>query len=723
MADIFGSIRTDRLTASANNQALYGGANKTGSGTGNDTLNSSTYAGVSLYAGDGDDTLIAKSGDLVIDGGGGSDTVQLAASVSLHNNDDWLAGVESIVITSKAIGRYDFSDQTEVLSITGGAAADTIYGGSAADTLKGGGGNDELHVQTTDRLIDGGTGLDTVWFRANVTSALANATLLNVEKIDFEQGSAGSYDFSSQTEALRIEASTYGDQITGGTGADTITGGASADRLNGGKGNDVLVASEDDTIDGSEGIDTVQFASSVSAGDLSDGDLINVEKVEIAAAGSYDFSVQTEVLTIAGSGDADVITGGTANDSISGLTGNDSLLGSSGNDTLNGGIGDDTLVGGAGVDQLIGDVGNDTLVAEAADALIDGGEGVDTVRFAAAVAGLSDRALVRVEKIEITNTSNASYDFGFQIGGLTITGNSGDDSISGGKGADSISGGAGADTLIGNAGADTLLGGSGDDTLVAEEDDASIDGGDGVDMVVFRAAVSVSRLINTKLKNVEQVLIENTKTASYDFSAQSEGLIVTGSGVADSITGGTGADSIIGGAGNDTLKGGAGSDTILGGTGSDVIDGGAGIDTYLYTDAAESCVGNAAATSVQAAGIDKVIVVSGDIFDFQGQGVTLTGAAPIEITIPDVAKLQLTADGFMQAIAAGINEAADQAYLVKVIDQDKQAGTDGSFSGTYLIAMTDASFSSDDFIVQLVGVNPLTVTGAAGGGSGNISVI
>lgn len=723
MANRYGTKNADSLTASANGQSLYGGtAISSLINTGNDKLNSSTYVDVSLYGGDGNDTLIAKSSDLVIDGGTGTDTVQFAATVGFHD-DDWLLGVENVVITSKNGGSYDFSDQTEALSITGGGAADTIYGGSAADTLKGGDGNDALHVQVTDKLIDGGTGTDTVWFSTDVT-VLTNATLVNVERIRFDRGVAGSYSFSSQTEALDIAASDSGDMITAGAGADTLRGGSAADSLLGDKGNDVLIAAEDDTIDGGEGVDTVQFASDVTA-TLTDNHLKLVEKVLItaSAAGSYDFSVQFEALEITGSGYVDAVTGGAANDSISGLAGNDILLGNAGSDTLNGGAGDDTLEGGAGVDRLIGDVGNDVLIADASDALIDGGAGVDTVRFAAAVTGLSDSAFVRVEKVEITNTGHASYDFGAQTEGLAITGNSGDDSMAGSKGADSITGGAGDDSLTGNAGADTLLGGGGDDTLVAEETDALIDGGAGVDTVVFRTAVSASRLTDSKLVYVEQVFIDNTKTASYDFTAQAEGLDVTGSGVADSITGGKGADSIDGGAGNDTLKGGLGNDTLLGGAGADVIDGGAGADTYRYADAAESCMANAAATSILAAGIDKVSLASGDTFDFQGLSVTFTASSPIEITIPDVAKRQLTAGDFMQAIAAVINESASQAFLVKVTDQDKQSGSDGNFTGSYLIVTTDDTLSDNDFIVQLVGVDPVGVTGSIGGSGSNISVI
>jgi len=135
----------------------------------------------------------------------------------------------------------------------------------------------------------------------------------------------------------------------------------------------------------------------------------------------------------------------------------------------------------------------------------------------------------------------------------------------------------------------------------------------------------------------------------------------------------------------------------------------------MYQSADESCIGNDGATSVQAAGIDKVTIGTGDLFDFDGLSVLLKTYTPLNKTIAD-GEGQLTAASFMDAIAEAIVEEEGKAFLVKVTDQDRQAGSDGSFSGTYLIVtVDDGEFSANDYIVQLVGVNNVTATGAVGG--------
>ena len=581
----FGSNKADSLTATRNDQALYGGTNKTGSGTGNDTLNSSIYAGVSLYGADGNDTLIAKSGDLVIDGGTGADT--------------------AVFITD--VASWDLED----------------------------------------------------------------AKLANVENIHFAKCGAGSYDFSNQTEALDITASNNGDTIIGGSAADTIRGGSGSDKLVGGKGNDVLIADEDDMLDGGDGVDTVSFALSVSD-DLGDGDLVYVEKVLItaSAAGTYDFSVQKEALTITGSGYADAIAGGTADDSISGLSGHDDLEGGDGNDTLSGGDGYDTLDGGNGVDQLSGGIGNDTLIAEDTDGLIDGGAGIDTVQFDAGVSrvNLLDKDLFGVEFIAITNTDNASYDFSVQSESFTING------------------GNGNDTIVGAKGVDRLYGGSGDDTLVAQETDALIDGGNGKDKVQFNAAVSATKLLDIDLVNVEVVEITNQGNARYDFSVQTEAL------------------EIDGGTGNDTIIGSRDSDLISGGKGADVLTGGAGDDIFGF-----------AAGDSSTSRFDRVtdFKVDADSLDFGDDGRIADDAASVDVA----AASSNTSKAITASIADGVITlgGADKAkvdslseWVAVAREMVRDSGDIGTFEfrgSTYVYQENgDSDHAHQDLLVQLVGV-------------------
>lgn len=572
----YGSKNADILTATADDQTLYGGATSNPVGTGNDQLDSGEYIDVRFYGGDGNDTLIAKATDALIDGGNGIDTVEFAVGFSAAVlTDAKLRGIEKVVITSE--GTYDFSSQSEGLNIigsdqyctiTGGKGADTIVGGDRVDEIRGGAGNDELNVEDADRLIDGGTGIDTVVFTSDVISLASDLALVNVEKILIKSEVFGRYDFSTQAEALDITASGHGDSVIGGSGADTIRGGAGADALEGGDGNDILYAADNDSIVGDAGIDTVVFSDNVSSNNLENDDLNGVDKIVLAkrAAGFYDFKVQEENLIISGTAYADSIIGGMGANSISGLAGLDSLVGGEDNDTLSGGDGHDTLEGGLGSDKLIGGAGNDVLAADGSDALIDGGTGSDKVQFADGIfaANLLDKDLVNVEVVEITNIEDASYDFSAQTESLTIRGDIGNDSITGGKGVDQ------------------LYGGDGDDVLVARDTDARIDGGAGEDTVEFAAAVSVRNLSDFDLVGIETVAITSKGNARYDFSVQTESLEIDGGTGKDTIIGGIASDSITGGGGADSLSGGAGNDTITGGVGNDTLTGGRGADTFAF---------------------------------------------------------------------------------------------------------------------------------------------
>ncbi|MFO0291703.1 MAG: beta strand repeat-containing protein, partial [Rhodospirillales bacterium] len=523
------------------------GANSLSGGGGNDTLRGG--AGDDSLSGDaGDDRLQGGSGTDTLQGGADNDTVDygyatvgvtltlnssgtVTLTVGTTTDVDRLISIEGAigssladVLTGDAVANTltggDGNDNLSGLGgddvLDGGAGADTLTGGAGNDTLLGGADNDLLIADDGD-MIDGGGGTDTVRFAASVAASnLASADLANVEVVEISTAAAGSYDFSAKTEALTI---------SGGGASDTITGGADADRLLGFVGYDLLVASDlDAAIDGGAGTDTVRFAASVSTSNLANADLLNVEVVEIAnaAAGSYDFSVQTEALTI---------SGGSAND---------------------------TITGGTAADRLLGGDGDDVLVATDTDALIDGGSGTsDTVVFRAAVssANLASTELVNVEAVAIANTSAASYDFSVQTEALTIAGGGANDTITGGSGADS------------------LIGGGGNDLLVASDLDAAIDGGDGTDTVRFAASVAASNLASADLVNVEVVVIGNAAAGSYDFSAQTEPLTISGGSAGDTITGGGGAVTLLGLTGDDVLVA-----CDLDGR----IDGGIGIDTVEF---------------------------------------------------------------------------------------------------------------------------------------------
>ncbi|MCF8487281.1 MAG: hypothetical protein K9G71_18975, partial [Rhodobacteraceae bacterium] len=358
--------------------------------------------------------------------GAGIDKVTLSGDYarSTLNFEGRNSGVE--VVTA---GGFD--------NITGSNYGDTITSGAGLDSLDGGQGNDTFKFADADLTnldtIVGGEGDDTIEivddadFGGNELDSASSIETLKLsgtgsQYLELYIRNALTVDATASTVGSYLDAYSMEANVTvlGGSGNDTIFGGAGVDSLVGNDGDDTFVAEDSDAkIDGGAGDNTVEFAAAVSAVNLIDGDLVNVQNVVLTGDDNltYDFSVQTEALNIDGGASRDF------------------------NDVIIGGLGADTLRGGAG---------DDSLSATDTDAMIDGGSGTDTVLFNAAVsaANLLDADLVAVENVEITNAGNAAYDFSAQTEALTITGFTGADTITGGSAADSIVGGNGDDVIV-----------------------------------------------------------------------------------------------------------------------------------------------------------------------------------------------------------------------------------------------------------------------------------
>ncbi|MCF8516628.1 MAG: hypothetical protein K9G72_20020 [Rhodobacteraceae bacterium] len=193
----------------------------------------------------------------------------------------------------------------------------------------------------------------------------------------------------------------------------------------GGNGDDVIVATDTDQIvDGGQGTDTVQYGAAVSAANLLEADLVRVEIVEITntANASYDFSAQTEALTI---------------------------LGNTGNDLIIGGLADDSISGGNGDDLFEGVDNGDT---------IDGGNNSDAVELYGDYAPVADENLVNVEEVNVQTSNGTLVDLHNQTETLVIVGNAGDDTLIGGSADDTFLGEAGADLIDLSAGGNDLIG-------------------------------------------------------------------------------------------------------------------------------------------------------------------------------------------------------------------------------------------------------------------------
>ncbi len=137
-------------------------------------------------------------------------------------------------------------------SITGTSSDDVILGGSGNDTLNGGDGNDYVRGITGDDVIDGGAGVDAV------NGNEGNDTVSGGAGNDYVRGGQGN------------------DALFGNDGIDILTGDLGTDQLTGGAGADIFVLRADDTFTDAAAADMILDFSTT------DGDRIGLAGISAA---------------------------------------------------------------------------------------------------------------------------------------------------------------------------------------------------------------------------------------------------------------------------------------------------------------------------------------------------------------------------------------------------------------------------------------------------------
>ena len=295
-----------------------------------------------------------------------------------------------------------------------------------------------------------------------------------------------------------------------------------------------------------------------------------------------------------------------------------------------------SIARGVVIENAVGGFGNDRLIGNAADNVLDGGDGLDTVDFSAATAGinfdlsvgsfsaagLGTDTLISIEGVVgtefddvLTGTDEDNF-FAMLGGNDTITGGLGTDWISlegatsgvtigfdtltaGLLAADglgintftSIEGIEGtdfADTFTGDENLQLYRGGAGDDNFVASAGGDSYDGGDGMDTIDFRASTSGVEIhlgtgsvyVSGSLGSFSQINFEHSHMTEFDdwINATGDANMIYTYGGNDQIYAQQGDDYVDAGAGNDLIRGWYGDDTLYGGDGDDDIEGDFGSD-------------------------------------------------------------------------------------------------------------------------------------------------
>jgi Ca2+-binding RTX toxin-like protein len=523
LATLVGGTGSDTIEAAAFN----GAALAIDSGASADFITGSSTASNHILSGAGDDAITladaAAVGRSTVTGDLGADTLSLATATTLVDAN--LAGVSGVeILRAATTGNSSLTVGANaqaggIRAVIGGDANDTLNAASytVAMKLAGGAGNDSLVVSTGAILgqssVVGGDGTDTLSFAVDA---------LSVTDSDFIQnrGGVASDDALTETEYLKtangnnrvilgLNAQTAGiETLEGGTGNDTFSvafftnattllGGAGDDSLTGGAGVDSLIGgSGNDTFVITNGATSI-FEQPTEGTDL------------VLSSASHALNAEVENLQLTGSSNID----GTGNSLANSVTGND------GNNRLDGLAGADTLQGGAG---------DDTLVYDAADALVDGGSGSNTLETTVTLSlGTLTGVFSNLQNILLAGSTS-----------IHATGDASSNIVTGNSAANSLDGAGGADTLIGAAG---------NDTLIVDASDTLIDGGADTDWA--RSEVSVD-LADGRFIDVENAELAGTSQTNVLGNTQANTLI--GNVTHNSLDGRGGADSMVGGLGNDT---------------------------------------------------------------------------------------------------------------------------------------------------------------------------
>lgn len=584
------------LTVDGTAKALDAVGKITGGSTATDTLNVTADT-------DGDAAIDLTAHNVtnvdainVLDGGDGDDagddvsittgayatalTIDASALDAASKDDDSDGDIDNDDASAEIL-TVDGSAATAALTITGGAAGDTITTGTKNDTVDGGAGNDTITSTdgndnlsggvgddtfkmganlTKDDTIDGGDGDDTITVSSISADALTNVT--NVETLGLTgDGSSASLSSNLSFTAVDMSLDSHDQSLTlasGYTNDTTVDVDAGDTVVNNA---DVALTVNASAADLESGDSTTITGSSSATNDsmnitatgetvATNGRITNVNSITVVDGGddasgssargddiTIDLASYATALTI----DASALDTGTTDADSDGKTGDETdaeQLTITGTATQNlnvtGGAADDTIIGssdGTDGDVLNGGAGDDTFTM--ADNLsykdtVDGGDGDDTLTVSTDQNDINFMNVSNVETMEIDKGSSSTNNLGsyFNASGISTVKLDGSH-----KSTISAAGTTGNVTYIARgAQNEDITAGIGDDTfefsgsrLTAAD---AIDGGDGADQVLLdNSSAAVTATVG--LKDVTNVETFTVKSADGGDDSTAEAISLT----------------------------------------------------------------------------------------------------------------------------------------------------------------------------------------------------
>jgi Ca2+-binding RTX toxin-like protein len=301
---------------------------------------------VTVLSGAGDDDIRIGAAKLFIEGGAGSDIIQ----VNGEDVEVWgwgkAAGVSGAVGNSSEIDALARKDGGDVL--IGGSGDDRLYGQIGADILEGNLGADTVSGGLGDDLMTGGK-----------FDIALNGDAINIRDLNLDTPAPG-------TLTIEIDDIADGDDVmAGGRGDDIMLGGGGRDTLNGEAGRDLLVG-DFASIVTSGSLVVREFISQFASSDNQGSDTLDGGAMDdILVGGGNDGDMETLTDLLGDNvliGDFGFIDGGDIREAQTTINSINNAKG--GADTLTTGRGDDVLIGGEGGDVLNAGLGVDILFGD-----------------------------------------------------------------------------------------------------------------------------------------------------------------------------------------------------------------------------------------------------------------------------------------------------------------------------------------------------------------------